>query len=455
MKLDCIDTFSGIGGITLGLHDFTNVIQYCEWDSFCQNVLLERMKEGRIDRAPIHSDIKTLYMSQRVHPQMICGGFPCQDISSLGLQKGIADGERSSMFYHVMRVVDECPSIQVIFLENVSNILNCGMQEVVEACVKRGLNMQWKIYTAGEMGAPHVRSRWFCLICKPGTDLSGLCLESKVAHHWENEPASRITFKPHVKEDDSFDPNWIQRCQTLGNAVVPHVVREAFVNLAKSSTKWDQIAECMAEYSSDLSKLQYPYPESGLIHGGRFFAMPKKVPFDFKHNVKITMNNEEQTLGNYPTPRRGLTHASSLTDRSIRDLPTVLVHCDQTKKYLEDQGITLDSKVHTHILPNVNYIEWLMGYEKDWTKSTTYIKGVNANKQSQVQDDAVEDTIDANSSPKKASTEVKKHRLNGMHILMKENPGKDIKYVASIWKGLSDEERKVYSEKARVVSLSM
>lgn len=463
-KLDCIDVFSGIGGISLALHDFTHTIQYVEWDSFCQQVLIERMEDGRLDRAPIHSDIKNLHISHRLQPQMLCGGFPCQDISSMGLQKGISDGAKSSMFYHMMRIVDECPSIQVVFLENVANIVNCGMKEVVDECTKRGFNIQWKVFTASEMGAPHVRARWFCLAVKPGFDLSTLDLQSKVQNHWLQEPTRRVTYKTSFKEDETFDPNWIQRSHTLGNTVVPHVVREAFVDLAKSSTKWHMVADCMAQFSMPVASLEYPYPESGLIYGGVFYSMPKRIPFAFHHGVGITMNDGDVKLCHLPTPRRGLTHPSSTTERSFRDLPTILVHCDQTKEWLKEQG-TYDPAVNPHsmLFPNVNYVEWMMGYELDWTRVQRWVGGkqryvvthaVDAAEDEEVLQEGGAPLNGNNGNKLKKSRKPRASRHNGLHMLMKQEQyqGKDIKFIASVWRSLTDEERKHYSDQAKALS---
>jgi DNA (cytosine-5)-methyltransferase 1 len=436
-KLTCIDTFSGIGGLTLGLHDFATTIQYCEWDPYCKQVLLDRMEEGRIDRAPIHDDIKNLHVAPVVQPQMICGGFPCQDISSMGKQKGIIEGERSSMFYHIMRIVDECPSINVVFLENVPNILNCGIQEVIDECVKRGFNLQWTVMSAGGMGAPHIRNRWFCLACKPGTDLSMLDLAqgTKSDTFWEAEPVPRVVLKCHQHHE------WIARCQALGNAVVPFVAREAFAELATTMGRWEQLSVCLQTFAMDLSTIKYPFPESGLIFNGVFYPLPKRPALGRRHGVEICICKDDidMTMDNFPTPRRGITHASSLTDRSLHDLPTVLVY--SSRKYLEDQGIDTCDKLHTKVSANVQYIEWMMGYEPDWTLAKVQRKVVLQSKESNPDNQR-------SVSPTTVGDK-KKFRLNGVHMLLKEYPGKDISFVAQKWRELSVEEQERYKKAAR------
>jgi site-specific DNA-cytosine methylase len=87
-KFQCIDVFSGTGGISLALDSFCNTVLYCEQHPYCQAVLTERMKNNQLHKAPIHSDINTLYVSPYTSANMLMGGFPCQDVSSRGLPGG-------------------------------------------------------------------------------------------------------------------------------------------------------------------------------------------------------------------------------------------------------------------------------------------------------------------------------------------------------------------------------
>lgn len=78
--LTCVDLFSGIGGIAMGLKATSAIktIAYCEINPYCQSVLVDRMMEDKLDKALIHSDIKTPHLSDG--PKMLCGGFPCTDM---------------------------------------------------------------------------------------------------------------------------------------------------------------------------------------------------------------------------------------------------------------------------------------------------------------------------------------------------------------------------------------
>jgi hypothetical protein len=373
----------------------------------------------------------------------------------MGLQKGIVESDRSSLFFEIMRLVDECPSIEYVFLENVSNITKVGLQDVINEMVKRGFNMQWMMKSAGSLGAPHVRNRWFCLASrtKNHDDLSNIVSalgDQSTDNAWGRELYPRITFKPSIKQDDTYDDLWIQRCQCLGNTVVPCVVREAFLALASGCIHWNSIYQGLKPHTVPYDVLKYPYPECGILYDKRYISL-SKIDTDIKHKVTITLSHDGKTItmGNFPTPRRGITHASSLTDRSLRDLPTILVNSLEAKAYIESQGIQPSDKMHTLVIANVNYVEWMMGYPKNWTKVNKYKRSPNAIRSPPISDD-VEDTplVPTSLTTIPTQTTPRPKRYNGMHMLMREMPGKDIREVAVAWRALSPDQKAEYSKRA-------
>lgn len=502
-RLNAIDTFTGVGGITLALAPFCQTSQYCEWDRYCQSVLIQRMSEGKLDRAPIHSDIRNLHVSSALKPEMIFGGFPCTDCSVVGLQKGIVDGQSSRMFFEMMRLVDENPTIEVLFFENVANIVNLGLKDVIDACAQRGFAMQWTTRTALSHGAPHIRARWFMLACRGNGAAKVASVVQKVldadgrkevlpeaGNVWiGNEPKVRVSFRPvSGRADPSYDDHWSSRCQTMGNAVVPSVVRQAFVDLALSSQKWSQYVDLLADSAIDASTAGYPFPDSAIVHEGKLYALPKRRIAPQQHAVEIVTpsgpNKDMVRIANFPTPRRGITHASALNDRSVKDLPTILVYCQATHDYLKEVGyeIPADKGAHQVLVPNVRYIEWMMGFPEDWTKidrtSSTSIPmplsraAVARARLADAQGDEGDaeypehgrpedygDEEDAGyasaSKQRQPVTKTKPPKktggfhLHGMHFFMRDHPGKDVSWVAKEWKALTPEERAVYSEKAK------
>ena len=112
--------FSGIGGFSLGLERAgMKTISFCEIDKKCQLVLRKHWPN-----IPIYGDIKKL-TSRKLKkdgikkPDVICGGFPCQDLSTAGKQKGIS-GERSGLWTEYRRLISEIrPKFAIV--ENVKS----------------------------------------------------------------------------------------------------------------------------------------------------------------------------------------------------------------------------------------------------------------------------------------------------------------------------------------------
>ena len=166
--------FAGIGGIGLGLKraferrglPFRTVC-YVEWDDYCVEVLKARMRDGLLDDAPIWGDITTFDGRPWAGcVDIVTGGFPCQDLSFAGKGAGL-EGERSGLFFELMRVVREVrPGI--VLLENVPALLVRGFGRVAAEMAAGGYGLQWDCIPAAAVGAPHRRDRAFILAYAKG-----------------------------------------------------------------------------------------------------------------------------------------------------------------------------------------------------------------------------------------------------------------------------------------------
>ena len=136
-RLNGLDLFSGIGGNSIGLNEYVNTIAYCEADRHAQAVLLSRMGDGHLSKAPIWDDITTLTGAHFDIPiDIIIGGFPCQDISVAGKGAGLA-GERSGLFFEIVRLAKEIKPT-FLFLENVPAIRTRGLDTVIQEFTEIG-----------------------------------------------------------------------------------------------------------------------------------------------------------------------------------------------------------------------------------------------------------------------------------------------------------------------------
>ena len=160
-----ISLFSGIGGIELGLGlavPALRTVAYVEREAYCCEILATRMEEECIPPAPIWTDVTTFDgRPWRGLVDCLSGGFPCQDISNAGKRAGIG-GERSGLWFEYVRLIREVgPTF--VFVENVAALVQRGLSTVLGSLAELGFDAEWDVFTAAEVGAPHLRKRLFIL----------------------------------------------------------------------------------------------------------------------------------------------------------------------------------------------------------------------------------------------------------------------------------------------------
>ena len=147
-----------LGGLLLGHRPVCAV----EIDEYNRNVLLQRQREGCLPEFPIWDDVRTFDgkgWAGRV--DVVCGGFPCQDISWAGKRGGIS-GEKSGLWKEYARIIEEVqPS--VVFAENSARLISNGLVEIIQDLAKMGYDCKWGCFTAASVGAPHLRERCFVM----------------------------------------------------------------------------------------------------------------------------------------------------------------------------------------------------------------------------------------------------------------------------------------------------
>jgi DNA (cytosine-5)-methyltransferase 1 len=164
-KLRLLDLFSGIGGFSLGLERSGGfeTVAFCEIEDFPRRVLAKHWP-----KVPCYHDIKELTAARLaadgIAVDAICGGFPCQDISTAGKGAGI-EGERSGLWGEYARLIGELRP-RVVFVENVAALLGRGLDRVLGDLASLGYDAVWDCIPASAVGAPHQRDR-FWLVAYP------------------------------------------------------------------------------------------------------------------------------------------------------------------------------------------------------------------------------------------------------------------------------------------------
>ena len=133
-----------------------------EWDKHARQVLLARQRDGCLPRFPIWDDVRTFDGKPwRGRVDVVCGGFPCQDISVAGKGAGI-DGERSGLWSEMARIIREVGPRNVL-VENSPMLTSRGLGRVLGDLAEMGYDASWGVLGAHHTGAPHMRKRiWIC-----------------------------------------------------------------------------------------------------------------------------------------------------------------------------------------------------------------------------------------------------------------------------------------------------
>lgn len=162
--------FAGAGGGILGGRLLGHrIVCAVEIDHYCQQVLLQRQRDGVLPWFPIWDDIRTFNgRPWRGLVDVVCGGFPCQDISVAGKGKGIK-GERSGLWSEMARVICEVQP-PFIFVENSPMLRTRGLYKVLGDLAKMGYDARWGVLGADDTGAPHQRKRMWVVAHADGFD---------------------------------------------------------------------------------------------------------------------------------------------------------------------------------------------------------------------------------------------------------------------------------------------
>jgi DNA (cytosine-5)-methyltransferase 1 len=166
-----VDLFSGIGGFSLAARwvGGFDTIAFCEIDEYARRVL-----KRNFPGIPIFEDVAELHPADLIprdgRVDVVTAGFPCQDLSVAGARRGL-EADRSGLFFEIVRLADEiyayCGVRPILVLENVPGLLSgdggAWARRVYGELAGRGYHCEWKVVSAADVGAPHLRRRWWCV----------------------------------------------------------------------------------------------------------------------------------------------------------------------------------------------------------------------------------------------------------------------------------------------------
>ncbi len=253
--------FAGIGGIDLGLERAGMV---CKWqveiDDYCQKVFAKHWPNVKR-----YADVRDCGKHNLEPVDLICGGFPCQDVSLAGKRAGL-EGKRTTLWSEFARIIGEFRPRWVL-AENVPGLLSSDngrfFGNVLRDLAACGYDAEWDCIPAAAVGAPHRRDRVF-IVAYPRCGIESQCCNAKSVFTewdgtkestnqisrsggkptsladancaWQQQPQGMFCQKwgwignsrqwatePNVGRVANGVPSRVDRLKCLGNAVVPQV----------------------------------------------------------------------------------------------------------------------------------------------------------------------------------------------------------------------------------------
>lgn len=242
--------FSGIGGLELGLEQsgLGHTVWQVEQNPYCLAVLKKHWPN--VER---YTDVKEVGSHNLTKVDLICGGFPCQDVSSAGKGAGIAVGTRSGLWFEFRRIIGELRP-RFVVVENVASGARRWLPTVRRDLHMLGYDSKALGISARDVGAPHLRRRVFIVAYPDGQwelqsegsveelgrrvgdggkesvfDTNSIGFQdtqerhrssrfvggTNTPHNWE------WATEPPICGGDNGIPARVDRLRALGNAVVP------------------------------------------------------------------------------------------------------------------------------------------------------------------------------------------------------------------------------------------
>lgn len=267
-----IDFFAGIGGFRHGLEMAGHkCVGYCEWDKYASMSyramhtitdkqreylktldLKERQneiqKEEYLNGEWFSNDIRNATGGTIPGADIYCAGFPCQDISIAGKQLGF-DGNRSSLFFQVVRIVKELSENgrekpKILFFENVKNLLSISngwdFARILFALDEIGYNAKWRVVNTKDFIVPQNRERVFIVAVRKDIDIENFRF-----------PMGDKTRLKHILEQNVDEKYYIntERARNLINQLIEKGQLEAMDQYPVDSTINDpnvlDVANCV------------------------------------------------------------------------------------------------------------------------------------------------------------------------------------------------------------------
>lgn len=257
--------FSGIGGLDYGLEQAgMKTIWQVEYDEWAREALNQNFPSTEKFK-----DVREVGKHNLKPVDLICGGFPCQDLSTLKVKRDGLDGERSGLWKEYYRTICELRP-RYILIENVTALLRDGLDRLLSDLAACGYDAEWQVLRAASFGQPTRRERLFVVAYPQGqrSDEIPILKRGGIQGYDEREllrSCTTLRFKDweytvpqipeHLRVDNglSFELSEIEAAvKGYGNAVCPPVAKWIGERIIEFDRKVEERLRANVEVSEPL-----------------------------------------------------------------------------------------------------------------------------------------------------------------------------------------------------------
>ena len=343
--------FSGYGGLDLAVEEVFGArkIWFSEIDQ-----AVARVYSGHWPDAPNLGDITAIDWSTVPPVDILCGGFPCQDVSTVGKMAGLAPGTRSGLWANMADAIDQLRPEWVV-IENVRGLLSASaIRATPDDATPRGVepgpwhleetaprplraagavlgdladlrcDAQWIGLPATAIGAPHPRYRVFILAHRTLPNPTRLG-----RFPWRRKsPAGEIQARDDRAQSPGHRPGAprARRFPQAGGTGDPvesdRAVLQRWGKYAEAVSRWEQIIDRPAPAPAFLNEATGPRPAPEFVEW--LMGLPQGWVTDLSHG--LTTNQKLAALGNGVLPRKAVLALESLRNAFLR--PRIV--CDRS-----------------------------------------------------------------------------------------------------------------------------
>jgi DNA (cytosine-5)-methyltransferase 1 len=300
---------TGYGGLDIAaLAVFGGRLAWCaDNDKHVSTILAARYPD-----TPNLGDVTTVDWAKVPAVDVLCAGFPCQDISFSGRGAGIEKGVKSGIWKNIVTGIRELrPTVVVV--ENVAAIRSRGLGRVLGDLAEIGYNASWTSLRASDVGAAHRRERVFILAYRPET-ADVLALAYARGQRWQRRAASS-------QAQSRRAPSGPVRLGDLALAGTSEQPQRATRASSVSEIVWGRYEAAIRRWETVTDRAA-PYPvERGTRGQPRLAAAFSEwllgLPKGFVTDLGLPYGAQHRALGNGVVPQQALVALWQLVETAV------------------------------------------------------------------------------------------------------------------------------------------